>query len=292
MHNPNPPIGSFDIFRDVENWDKKQAQYWISALIQRASAPDQITMRKRLLQQSNIQPGNKVLELGCGTGRLLVELAKATGPFGHVWGLEPQPFLARETERFITEQNLSSSTSVLAARAEKIPIPDASIDICVAQITLIHIPANILMSVFTEITRILKPGGRFISVDQDGDTWVIDHPQRTLTRKIIQFNSDYRYADGWTGRYLRRLFIQNGFDDVRIQVWSHSDTERGSYLHAMALRIAQSVAEHEAISQDECKRWVSELEKRTDEGNFFSSICYLCCQGTKPVALRVAKSSN
>jgi ubiquinone/menaquinone biosynthesis C-methylase UbiE len=67
---------------------------------------------------------------------------------------------------------------------------------------LIHVPGDILPQLFAEVKRVLKPGGRFISVDQDGNTWIIDHPQRTLTRKITQFNSDYRYADGWTGRYL------------------------------------------------------------------------------------------
>ncbi len=282
MQNSIPPIGSYDVFRDVGTWDAEQARYWINALNQRAAAPDQVALRARLLEQSGLQAGDTVLELGCGTGRLLSDLAKTAGPSGHALGLEPQPFLAQEAGRLILERKLAATARVLPVRAERIPLLSASVDVCVAQTVLIHMPADMLVRVFAEVKRVLKPDGRFVSVDQDGDTWIIDHPQRALTRRVIQFNSDYRYADGWTGRYLRRLFIQNGFEDIRIQAWPHSDTERGSYLHTMALRIAESAAEHGAISEDECKRWLSDSEKTTAEGTFFSSICYYCCQGRKP----------
>lgn len=286
MQNSIPPIGSHDVFRNVENWDAEQARYWVDALNQRAAAPDQTALRARLVEQSGLKPGDAVLELGCGTGRLLSDLAESAGPSGHAVGLEPQPFLAKEAERFILERKLAVTTRVLPARAEEIPLPGASVDICVAQTVLIHIPADTLARVFAEVKRVLKPGGRFVSADQDGDTWIIDHPQRALTRRVIQFNSDQRYADGWTGRYLRRVFMENGFEEVRIQAWPHSDTERGSYLHTMAVRIAQSAAEHGAISEDECKGWLSELETTMAEGTFFSSICYYCCRGRKPSARR------
>lgn len=223
-----------------------------------------------------------MLEIGCGTGQLLSDLALAIGSSGRAFGLEPQPLFAKEAEHHISEQKLAATARILSGRAEDIPLPDTSIDICVAQTVLIHIPPDVLPRVFAEVKRVLKPGGRFISVDQDGDTWIIDHPQRAVTRKVIQFNSDYRYADGWTGRYLKRLFRQNGFEDVHVQGWTHSDTERESYLYEMSHRIAQSAAEHGAISQDECVKWLNKLDKQVLAGNFFSSICYFCCKGNNP----------
>jgi ubiquinone/menaquinone biosynthesis C-methylase UbiE len=169
MQNTNPSIGSYDMFRNVESWDAELAQYWINVLNQRAAAPDQIALRARLLEQSGLQPGDTVLELGCGTGRLLSELAEATGASGHALGLEPQPFLAKEAERFILERKLATTTRIMPARAEKIPLPSASVDVCLAQTVLIHISADVLLHVFAEVKRVLKPGGRFVSVDQDGD---------------------------------------------------------------------------------------------------------------------------
>jgi ubiquinone/menaquinone biosynthesis C-methylase UbiE len=279
MQNSIPPIGAFDAFRHSDSWDAEEARYWISVLNQRAAAPDQIALRSFIIEQSDLRPGETVLEIGCGTGRLLSELAKATGAANGVIGLEPQSLFAKEAESFILEKKQSTIARVLCGSAEDIPLPDASIDICIAQTVLIHIPAEKLKRVFGEVKRVLKPGGRFISVDQDGDTWIIDHPDRVVTRKVVQFNCDYRYADGWTGRYLRRLFRQNGFQEVRVQAWTNVDTESGSYLHQMAQRIAQAATEHEILSQDECKKWLNELDQQTQKGNFFSSICFYCCQG-------------
>jgi ubiquinone/menaquinone biosynthesis C-methylase UbiE len=231
------------------------------------------------MEQSNLRPGETALEIGCGTGRLLPELAGATGAAGRVIGLEPQPLFAKEAETFILEKKQSGIARVLCGGAEDIPLPDTSVDICIAQTVLIHIPGERLDRVFGQVKRVLKPGGRFISVDQDGDTWIIDHPDRAVTRKVVQFNSDYRYADGWTGRYLGRLFRQHGFQQVRVQAWTHLDTESGTYLHQMGRRIAQAATEHGILSQDECKKWLNELDEQTQKGNFFSSICFFCCQG-------------
>lgn len=283
MKNEIPPVGAYDVFRNIDSWDAEQARYWVNALNQRATTPDQISLRAYILEQSDLKPGETVLEIGCGTGRLLSDLAQVIGPSGHAFGLEPQSSLAKESERHISELKLDVNTRILCERAEKISLPDSSVDICIAQTVLVHIPVDILPKVFIEVKRVLKPGGRFISIDQDGDTWIIDHPLRSLTRKVIQFNSDYRYADGWIGRYLRRLFKHYGFEDIHVKSWNHTDTESGSYLYEMAHRIAGSAAEHGTISQDECKQWLVELDKLVTENDFFSSICFFCCNGKKRV---------
>lgn len=282
MQKPTPPIGEYDIFRNLQNWDENQARYWIKLLNQRASAPDQIALRAQILKQSNLKLGETILEIGCGTGQLLANLARAAGPSSNIYGLEPQPFLAREAEFNISKRKSAAITKVIVGRAENIPLPDSSVDLCVAQTVLIHIPSHLLTTVFAEVQRVLKPGGRFVSVDQDGDTWIIDHPQRELTRRITHFNSDYRYADGWTGRYLKRLFKKSGFKDIHLQIWTHVDTERDSYLGEMANRIAQSAAEHGAIFEYERDNWLNDLDKQASDGNFFSSICYFCCRGKNP----------
>lgn len=136
-------LGRDDPFRDVATWDEATARRWVRLLDQRAAAPDQARLRRELLRLANVADGDHVLEVGCGTGALLADLARAVGPSGRVMGIDPQPQF------------------VAAAR-------DAY-------------------------------GGRFVSVDQDADTWTIDHPDRELTRRIVRFNSDHRYVDGWAG---------------------------------------------------------------------------------------------
>lgn len=282
MSEPSPSLGIYDTFGDVEHWTAEQGRTWVYSLNRRAAAPDQVSMRSRIIQQLTPASGKTILELGCGTGRLLYDLSCAIGSTGAAIGLEPQRWLAEEATQFLLDIKRLRNLSILPGRAESIPLIQESVDACVAQTTLIHIPPSKLLAVCAEVKRILKPGGKFISVDQDGDTWVIDHPQREVTRKIVRFNSDYRYADGWTGRHLRRLFMQTGFTDVKIECIPYSVTEHDDYLYLMAERIAKSAAERGAISENECRDWLSELKKRATDGNFFSSISFFCCQGRKP----------
>lgn len=281
VENSPQTIGAYDPFLNMDNWDDREARYCINDLNLRAATPDQAAVRTHLLRQSGLKPGDSVLELGCGTGRLLSDLARAVGVAGHAIGLEPQRLLAEEAERCVAQQKLTAIARVICARAEAIPLPDSSIDACVAQTTLIHIQQHLRPRVFGEVRRLLKPGGVFVTVDQDIDTWVIDHTQRDVTRKIVQFSSDSGYADGWTGRHLRRLLKQNGFANVEVQCLTHSDTEGESHLFRMARRVARSAAAHGVVSEEECQKWLDELDQRAAEGDFFSSVCFFCCRGTK-----------
>ena len=117
------------------------------------------------------------------------------------------------------------------------------------------------------------------SINTDNGVKCIQTRLKGCEDKIVQFNSDYRYADGWTGRYLRRIFKQNGFKEVHVTNWTHSDTESESFLHLMARRIANAAAAQDHISKEECQKWIEDLDKQALEGNFFSSIGYFCCQG-------------
>ena len=76
MHDANQPIGAFDAFRNCDSWDAKEARYWIDILNQRAAAPAQVGLRSFILEQSDLQPRETVLEIGCGTGRLLPEFSQ------------------------------------------------------------------------------------------------------------------------------------------------------------------------------------------------------------------------
>lgn len=121
-----------------------------------------------------------------------------------------------------------------------------------------------------------------LSVDQDGDTWIIDHPDRELTRHIVRFNSDQRYADGWRGRQLRRLFLEAGLVYVQVHCWVHIDTDASSYLFGMAERLAFAASEAGVVDKEEAIRWIHDLRDLAVQGKFFSSMNYYACVGVRP----------
>lgn len=273
------PLGTYDAFKDATSWDEKNARMWVDALNLRAVSPDQIALRKRLVNLANLQLGDTAVEIGSGTGALLGDLSRAVGASGKAIGIEPQIVLAEAARVRISNENLSAI--VQTESAEKLSIESETAAACLAQTVLIHLPPDVLRRTLSEMARIVRRGGRVISCDQDGDTWTIDHPDREMTRRIIKFNSDQRYADGWTGRRLRRLFTAAGLKEVKVETLVHTDTENSSYLFGMAERITNAAVEAGEIELNECQKWLGQLNEQATNGDFFSSINYYICVGVR-----------
>ncbi len=270
-------LGRHDPFGDVEAMGEATAREWVGLLDQRAAAPDQVALRERLIELVELAPGATAVEVGCGTGALLVDLARVVGPSGRAVGVEPLPEFVRATRDRLCRAGVAAWSEARVGRAEALDLPSSEAAACVAQTVLVHLPAASLGRALGEMVRMTRAGGRVASADQDGDSWAIDHPDRDLTRRIVRFNSDERYADGWTGRRLRRLFLDAGLERVRVCPVVHVDTEAGSYLYRMAERMAEAAADAGAIGGVEAAGWLERLGELAARGRFFSSIvCYVC----------------
>lgn len=109
-----------------------------------------------------------LLDVGAGTGRF-VSFVKSVRPEVKAIALDlSEPYLARARRR---AQKMGHAIETLAAPAEKIPLPDKSVDI-VTSIYLFHeLPPKIRERAAAEIARVLKPGGLFVFADsiQYGD---------------------------------------------------------------------------------------------------------------------------
>lgn len=261
--------------------DLEAVRLWIRALNHRAGAPDQCRLRERLVRRAQIGAGDRVLEVGCGTGALLVDLARAVGRTGHVIGLEPQAVFAHESRVRVCARGANDWVEVIAGGVEDLTLPDDSVDAAVAQTVLIHLPSDTLAAAIAQMRRVVRPGGWVVSADQDADTWIIDHPDRQLTRRIVAFNSDQRCADGWTGRGLRRLFRSTGLHDVSVEPLVHVDTAPDSYLFGMAHRTAHAAVEAGVLGSGEAERWIDAVRRRAEAGGFFSSVNFYICCGRK-----------
>ena len=107
------------------------------------------------------------LDVGCGTGRLLAFLHGAW-PGLRLTGLDlSAPYLA-EARRLIGR---TARVKLIEGPAERLPFEDASLDLVVSSFLLHELPADIRVQVFSEMTRVLKPGGLVVIVDsmQKGD---------------------------------------------------------------------------------------------------------------------------
>ncbi len=71
------PLGFYDAFRDVGAFSDETARLWAEALNLRADSKDQKNLRKIILDAAKLNAGATAVEIGCGTGALLCNLAQA-----------------------------------------------------------------------------------------------------------------------------------------------------------------------------------------------------------------------
>lgn len=120
-------------------------------------------LQGRLLEQAAIAPEERVLDVGCGPGRLTQEAARAAGPGGETLGIDASPEMIALARRKAARAG-SLATFRLAA-IEAIPTPDSRFDVALASLMLHHLPEDLQRRGLAEILRVLKPEGRFVALE-------------------------------------------------------------------------------------------------------------------------------
>lgn len=132
--------------------------------------PHPLITRARLRESLAPQPGERILEIGPGTGYYSLQLAEWIGTGGRLDILDLQQPMLDATMRRAGERGLENITPT-RADAQSLPFPDQTFDAVVLVTTLGEIPDQDVA--WREIARVLKPGGRAINGELFGDPhWV------------------------------------------------------------------------------------------------------------------------
>jgi ubiquinone/menaquinone biosynthesis C-methylase UbiE len=121
-------------------------------------------IRKEFIEQADIRPGHNILEIGCGTGTVVVAL-KQSQPSAEVTGLDPD---AKALERAKKKAGRNS----LRIRFDQgfsgnLPYGDQSFDRVLSSLMFHHLDDREKEKTLREVKRVLKPGGSFHMVDFD-----------------------------------------------------------------------------------------------------------------------------
>lgn len=132
-------------------WDKAVGSYECSW--QRRLAPAQA----RLLERAAARPGERVLDVACGTGLVSFPLAEAVSPAGHVLGTDlSQAMVEAARERAAAQAVAQASFECMGAEA--LALADGSFDLAVCSLGLMYVPDT--LAALRELHRVLRPGGR------------------------------------------------------------------------------------------------------------------------------------
>jgi|SRR6266567_1355107 ubiquinone/menaquinone biosynthesis C-methylase UbiE len=159
-------------------------------------------LRQRTINLARIQPGEQVLDVGCGTGTLALEVARRVDATGRVVGIDPSPQQIARARSKATRRNVPIEFQI--GLIEQLPFPDQAFDVVLSTLMMHHLPASLKRQGLAEIARVLKPGGRLVIAD--------------FKRKLERQGRAARFHAGGSGlQDLVALVKEAGFSQVETE---------------------------------------------------------------------------
>ena len=159
-------------------------------------------LRQRTANLARIQPGDALLDVGCGTGTLALEVQRRVGSAGRITGVDPGAEQIARAHAKAARRNAPIEFQV--GVIEQLPFPDQTFDVVLSTLMMHHLPAPLKHQGLAEIARVLKPSGRLVIAD--------------FTRKQERQGRAARFhAGGSSVQDLVALISDAGFDLVETE---------------------------------------------------------------------------
>ena len=215
-------------------------------------------LRERSYELLGVAPGTAVVDVGCGAGRAVAEMAEQGA---RAVGLDPdEQMISVARERY-------ADGDFRLADAYELPFPDGSLDGHRAE-KVYHVlddPARAL----AEARRVLAPGGRIVLLGQDWDTIVIDSDDPALTRAVVHARADL-VPSPRVVRRTRNLLLDAGFSGVEQEIRTTIFTDAS--MLPMLTDLAARAREAGTISDAQAEGWITEQRRRGDRGRLFLAL--------------------
>lgn len=233
---------------------------------ERAASTEQQALYAALIHAAAPQLGQRWLDLGCCVGTVTRQLATLVGAQGSVVGID----ISAAMIAVARERAHHPALRFLQADATSLPPDLAPFDGVTAMRLLLHVPDP--LAVLQAARQAVKPGGRLVVLEWDWGTLALDHPNRALTRRILDWRCDYLHGDNWMGRKLAGLSAASGWDVVTVQPHVTVARQEPSGLINSLRHAADAAHQAGVVSPTEHTGWLAELDAGLGNGRFFASM--------------------
>jgi len=279
-----PERGRFSLWRSdlVRGLDAERARELSERTIElRGRSEDEVATRTAYLDLLGIAPGERVLDVGCGSGVVLRDVARRIAPDGTAVGVDFSPAMLEVARRLARDEGLGELVELREGDARALPFGDGEFDAALAVTTLVHVPDA--ERAVPELARVVRPGGRIGVLDRDNDSYIIAHPDRALTRRIVAAGAEHTTVNPWIGRQLPGLFAAAGLRDVRVRGFVSLERDpAGFYATNAGERWADVAVKVGAITDAQRRRWTDQLHAVQAAGGFVAGLTHLFVWAVRP----------
>lgn len=120
------------------------------------------TPYRRILAAAGIQPTDRVLDLGCGIGNILIALAERIEFVKPAIGIDVSPTLIELGRREVGRAGLDRLIDLRVASGRTLPFDDQTFDVVLTSHVIKHLDDDALPRTLADVHRVLRPGGRFL----------------------------------------------------------------------------------------------------------------------------------
>jgi len=163
-------------------------------------------LRTLTVDHALLKPGEKVLDVGCGTGGVTIPAKIRVGENGSAAGIDPAPEMIAVARRKAQRAGIEIDFQV--GVIESLPFPDETFDVVTSSLMMHHLPEQLQVKGLAEIWRALKPGGRILIADM----------RRPSTSFLKRFFTSLALHHGHGVQFgiedLPKLMKEAGFEDV------------------------------------------------------------------------------
>jgi len=174
------------------------------AYMKRATFGHEQALRQTTVELAGVQPGDCVLEVGCGTGSLTLAAKRQAGLSGKVFGIDIITGMIEVSQRKAAEAH--EEITFQEGSIDNIPFSADQFDVVMCSFMIFHMSEETRRKGISEIHRVLKPGGRLLVLDLAMPTRPF---QRAIAQRLLGFSAGDDLRD------LLPLMEASGFSDLK-----------------------------------------------------------------------------
>lgn len=237
-------------------------------------------LKQHTYTRMQVETGNKVLDVGCGSGIDTIALSQLVGVTGEVYGVDHDEVMIKEAEKNAEKAGISAWVHHEHSDAASMPFETGYFDSCRSERLFQHLPNP--AKVLDEMARVTKGNGWIVVLDTDWGSGGIDTSEIDIERRLCRFLADHMYHNGYSGRQLYRLFKKQGLFNVSFEVYPLVVT---SYAFARQLwsfdKLESKAIVKKVVTEAEVNKFQKELEQADADGVFFGYGCMTLVAGQK-----------